>query len=184
MTVNTKLDSKFAKFTVNPQTVSIIKPEVRFYNISQDNYNNYWWFGDGQISNLVNPIHKYNAVPKVYDVKLMVETEHGCIDSAYTQIVVNNEYTMYVPSAFSPDGDEINDKFFVVGNGVDLDVFDLRVYDRWGEVIWQTTDMNDSWDGKTKSGKYVQGGIYKWIVIYQDETGIEYQRSGTVNVIR
>ena len=173
-----------AKFTAQPQVVSIIKPKICFYNLSEDNYNNYWWFGDNQISSLVNPIHNYQATPRVYEVKLLVETEHNCIDSAFTQVTVVNEYTMYLPSAFSPDGDNINDKFFAVGNGVDLDVFNLKVYDRWGEIIWETNDMSHAWDGKTKSGKYVQGGIYKWLVVYADETGIEYQKSGTVNVIR
>jgi len=173
-----------AKFTAEPQTVSIIKPEVRFYNISEDNYSNYWWFGDNQISSIVSPIHNYQPIPRVYDVKLLVKTEHNCIDSAFTQIIVVNEYTMYLPSAFSPDGDDINDKFFAVGNGVNLDAFNLKVYDRWGEIIWETNNMNEGWDGKTKSGKYVQAGIYKWLVVYKDENGIEYQKSGTVNVIR
>ena len=173
-----------AKFTANPQTVSIIKPEVRFYNISEDNVYNYWWFGDGTMSNIESPMHKYAAVPKFYEVKLVVETEHGCVDSIFTQIIVNNEYTFYAPSAFSPDGDGINDSFFVVGNGVNLDAFNLKIYNRWGEIIWETSDMNQAWDGKTKSGKYVQAGVYKWLVNYQDETGIEYQESGNVNVIR
>lgn len=173
-----------ATFSTRPQTVSVIKPEVWFDNISQGNDYNHWRFGDGRMSHNKSPVHNYKPVSENYLVRLIVETEHGCLDSAFTEIIVVNEYTMYVPTAFSPDGDGINDKFIVVGNGVDLDVFNIKIYNRWGEVIFETKDMNYSWNGKTASGKYVQSGVYSWIVTYQDENGIEYQRSGKLTVIR
>ncbi len=173
-----------AQFTATPQTASIIKPEIKFTNLSQDNFYNYWWFDDGNISNLISPTHKYINIPETYNVKLLVKTDKGCADSTFSQVIIVNEYTLYVPSAFSPDNDNINDYFSIVGNGVNLDEFDLKIYNRWGEIIFETTDMTNSWNGKTKSGKYVELGVYKWLITYQDENGIEYQKTGNVTVIK
>jgi len=174
-----------AKFASVPQTISIIKPEVHFYNQSEDNFYNYWDFGDGRMSQQISPIHTFPTIPdKNYYVNLIVESEHGCKDSLQTVIVVENEYTMYVPTAFTPDGDNINDTFKVVGNGIDLNSFKLRVYNRWGEIIWETTNMQDAWDGRIDNGNFAEPGVYTWLLDYTTESGVEFQKSGTVNLIR
>jgi len=172
-----------AKFTANPVTASVIKPEISFFNYSVDNYLNYWWFGDGEMSYSTNPIHNYAEYESYYTVKLKVETEHGCVDSTFTNVKIENVITIYVPSAFSPDNDGINDTFFALGNGIDLDYFNMKIYNRWGEIIFETDDMTQAWDGKSKQ-RFVETGVYKWLITYKDERGIEFQKSGTVTVIR
>jgi len=172
-----------AKFIANPDLVDILKPEVYFENLSEDNYNNYWWFGDGENSFLENPTHIYGDFPNDYTIKLIVETEHGCLDTVLSQVKVENVITIYVPTAFSPDGDGINDKFIVVGNGIDLDNYMIYIYDRWGELIYLNDDLSEAWDGTVK-GQLVQQGVYKWLVVYKDERGVEYQKTGTVTLIR
>ena len=173
-----------AKFITNPQTVSIIDPQINFTNLSQwaDKYT--WSFGDGDSSNVVNPYHKYDNI-QVYNVKLISITNEGCVDSVMQQVIVENEPTVYVPTAFSPDGDNINDLFEIKANGIDLDNYNLKIYDRWGEIIFESNDLYHSWDGKAKSSdNYVKNGTYIWFLVVKYENGIEYEKSGIVTVIR
>lgn len=172
-----------AKFFANPDLVDILNPEVYFENHSTDNFYNYWSFGDGDSSIIESPIHTYANFANEYSISLIVESEHGCLDSVLSHIKVENVITIYVPTAFSPDNDGINDKFYVVGNGIDLDNFNISIYNRWGELIYNSDDIFRAWDG-TANGHNVQPGIYKWLLIYKDENGVEYEKSGTVNVIR
>lgn len=173
-----------AHFLANPQIVSIINPQIDFINLS-NNANSYLWsFGDGDSSKIVNPTHNYSEI-NTYIVKLLAITEKGCLDSAYQTIEIVEEPTFYVPSAFSPDGDNINDFFEIKANSIDLDNFTVKIYDRWGEIIFESTDLYKSWDGKTKNkANFVEIGSYVWLVNFKDVNGVEYQKSGTVTVIR
>ena len=173
-----------AKFYADPIVVNILDPVVDFYNISTDNYSNYWSFGDGDSSLLVNPSHKFN--PNTlgdFLVSLVAVSEYGCKDTAKSYIKVEDIATLYVPTAFSPDNDGINDIFKVSAYGIDTDNFELIVYDRWGEVIFNTKDLFTGWDG-TYNMKLVESGVYSYIVIYKDFTGVEYTKSGILTLIR
>ena len=173
-----------AMFEIADQDVSFLTPTIAFTNYSTDNYYNYWNFGDGAMSNNINPTHKYNNID-YYNVSLIVESIYGCLDSAIQQITINNEFTLYAPTAFSPDNDNINDGFKIVGNGIDTDNFELRIYDRWGEIIWKTNDMYEEWNGSTRNNnKKVQNGTYVWLVVCNDFNNIEQTKSGTVTVIK
>ncbi len=173
-----------AMFEATPEVVSFINPQVEFTNYSTENYNNFWYFGDGNMSNLINPYHSYTQIGE-YDVLLVTETEHGCIDSVKHHITVQNEFTLYIPTAFSPDGDGINDGFKAVGHGIDIDNYYIAVYDRWGEVIWSSTDLFEEWKGTAKNGnKTIQVGTYKWIVVCKDFNGVEHTKSGNVTIVR
>jgi len=173
-----------AHFLANPQTVSIINPEINFLNLSQWADYYLWSFGDGDSSNITNPNHSYNDIDS-YTVKLLASTLEGCIDTVFQQITVEIEPTIYVPTAFSPDNDGINDFFEIKANGMDLDNFNVKVYDRWGEIIFESSDLYKSWNGKAKNNlKFVKIGSYTWLVTVKDANGIELQKSGTVTVIR
>jgi gliding motility-associated-like protein len=173
-----------AKFIADPDVVSIIEPEVYFNNesIGGDSYS--WDFGDSDTSSIENPTHIYptNAITD-YIVTLIVTTNRGCVDTVKKTLRVREEFTFYAPSAFSPDGDGINDFFICKGNGIDLDNYYLAIYDRWGEIIWETNDLYDAWDGIAKTHKKVQNGLYKWHVIYKNSDGVEYKKTGNVTVI-
>ena len=173
-----------AKFYADPPVVSVIKTEISFFNLSIDNYNNYWAFGDGDSSLLVNPSHNYN--PNYlgdFVVELVVESDRGCKDTVRSIIKVEDVATMYVPTGFTPDNDGINDMFIVKASGVDMDDFSMNIYDRWGEIIYTFNDIYSGWDGKIK-GKTVESGVYTWLVVYKDFTGVQYTKSGAVTVIR
>ena len=173
-----------ARFITNPQTVSIINPNINFTNLSQNSDYYIWSFGDGDSSNYASPYHTYSEIDS-YTISLVAVTNYGCKDSAMQTIEVVEEPTLYVPTAFSPDGDEINDLFVIQANGIDLDSYNLRIYDRWGELIFESNDLYYSWDGTAKGNKtLVEIGSYIWLVTVKDINGLETQKSGTVTIIR
>jgi len=171
-----------AKFVNNPYVTDILHSEVYFDNLSQGASSYIWYFGDGAISNIENPQHSYSNVGK-YDVMLIAFTEHNCKDTAISSIVTHDIFTFYVPNAFSPDGDGVNDFFNVFGHGISPDDFQLLIYDRWGELIYKTNDMNKSWDG-TVNGDGASIGSYAWLVQFKDFKGINYEKAGMVTLIR
>ena len=175
----------YAKFIVEPAVISSINSEVQFTNLSNSAYINTWYLGDNDTSNVINPFHKYSINEAgEYRVTLIAETEYGCTDTTRNTIKVQDIATLYVPTAFSPDGDGINDVFNVQANGVDLDSYTMWIYDRWGEIIYKTSDIYNGWDGTVKKNKIAEPGVYSWRLVYKEISGIEYSKAGVVTVIR
>ena len=180
-----------AKFIFKPEVATIVKPTVTFQNLSTLMNAALWDFDDGDSSSLFHPTHKFpNIQPGDYKVTLIVMTVYGCKDTAVSLIPVKPVPTFYAPTAFSPDKDRINDNFFVTGTGINPDEFILKVYDRWGEVIWETkvfnveTGKSEEWDGVAKNNKLCQNGVYTWLVIYKDIDDNIMEQAGTVSLIR
>ncbi len=174
-----------AKFIAEPLVISSVNPEVQFTDLSYGAYNNIWYFGDGDTSSFISPFHKYNIDEAgEYRVTMIAETEYGCTDTTRNTIKVQDITTFYVPTAFSPDGDGINDVFNVQAYGVDLDSYTMWIYDRWGEIIYKTSDIYNGWDGTVKDNKIAEAGVYTWRVVYKEISGIEYSKAGVVTVIR
>ena len=173
-----------ANFDVEKDVVSEITPQIYFYNYSLDNLYNYWSFGDGNISVSISPTHAYSNVGQ-YLVQLIVENDYGCKDTTERPIVMEDVFKLWVPTAFSPDDDGINDGFRAVGEGIDLDNYWIAVYDRWGELIWESDNLFEYWKGDAKGkGKPVQNGVYSWMVVCKDFNGVEHTKNGPITVIR
>ena len=127
---------------------------------------NYWnWsFGTGAISNAQNPTYTY-ADSGHYVVQLIVSNYHGCIDSTEHTIVIDPITTTYIPSAFTPGANGLNDVFMIKGIDVLQKEFDLIIFDRWGEKIFETKDLNVGWNGKwNNTGDFLEGGVYVYTV--------------------
>lgn len=178
-----------AFFQPDPITASIIDPVIYFDNLSSSTFISLWDFNDGSNSFETNPYHRFNSVGK-YDVMLTVEDEKGCKDSSALQVIIVDEYTFYAPTAFTPGTDGINDIFFVTGNGIDENYFNLYIYDRWGEIVFYTDKYNHinpkefGWDGKIKGKNIAEIGTYTWYALYKTTNGVEFQKSGPVSIIR
>jgi len=181
-----------AAFFPYPQVATILEPYVYFENNSSTYYITNWTFGDGDSSNVIHPQHKYDG-PGTYNVMLAVETEHGCVDTTWSEVVIQDIITFYAPTAFSPDFDQMNGLFSPIGHGIDRDHWHLMIYDRWGEKIWETYiydadeetgEVYHGWDGTIRGRKIGETATYAWLVIYRDVTGAEHQRSGLVTLIR
>ena len=181
-----------AQFTFNPLVATVVDPEVVFTNMSTHLYTSYWYFGDGDSSNVENPTHNFpNVIPDVYQTTLIAVSSDGCKDTAIATIPIKPVPMLYGPTAFSPDKDHINDNFYVTGVGVDASNFNLKLYDRWGEIIWETSEWDSEkmksaeWDGTVKSHeKTAQTGVYKWKVVWHDNDGNEHIKVGIVTLIK
>ncbi|MCD6365925.1 MAG: gliding motility-associated C-terminal domain-containing protein, partial [Bacteroidales bacterium] len=179
-----------AQFTTFPEVVTVLNSMVQFNNISQDNVLNYWYFGDGDSSLVESPAHQYPSFSGTYDVSLIVESQDGCLDTALENLTVNDVYTFWAPTAFSPDNDQLNDMFFVTGYGIDTLDFHLYIYDRFGEIIFQTekfdaiTHKSEVWNGTCKNHKVGQNGSYTWLCIFNDVFGKAHQETGRITLYR
>jgi len=175
-----------SKFKADKNIASVINPQINYYNLSSYASTYHWMFGDGDSSIIYSPSHLYPENPNVwYDVTLIVKTEHNCVDTSYDRIFIRDEYTFYAPTAFTPDGDGVNDEWFVVGHGISDENFRLLVFNRWGEIIWESTSQYNKWDGTVKGGKELAPmGEYTWKVYYLDDEKLEHSKAGAFMLIR
>ncbi len=171
------------RFTMDPEYISILKPVVTFTNFSFGASSYLWSFGDTDSSDAVNPVHYYKKLG-TYNVDLIAITNRGCKDTVSARIIVHDEYSFYAPSAFSPDHNTLNDVFTVVGRGINPSKFNMTVYDRWGQLIYETTDLLKGWDGNHLYGGACPNGIYTWMVVYTDLSNVVHHKSGPITLIR
>jgi gliding motility-associated-like protein len=176
-----------AAFTA-PEAVSIIEPSVHFNNTSSAAVSWSWNFGDpndplNNTSTLENPVHVYSQ-PGTYCASLYVENSSGCRDTTEYCVVVEPEYSFYIPNAFTPDGDGLNDEFF--GKGENISEYEMRIYDRWGNMMFYSDDLSKHWDGKVKGGsEAVEMDVYVYTInIKEGKNRIFHNYKGTVTVVK
>ncbi len=115
-----------------------------------------------------NPTHVFNEVG-TYDVMLKVTNQFGCVDSIMKQIIIEDEFVLYIPNAFTPNKPEgLNDVFMVKGMGFLSESFEMRIYDRWGELIYKTNDVYKGWDGSVKGGGKAKQDVYVYKITVKD----------------
>lgn len=188
----------YANFMADPEVATIINPRIRFINLSEGELFVYWYYGDGDSTiNFRNPEHYYSHMGE-YEVTLIAINEEGCRDTATRTVLIKDKFSLYAPTAFTPNGDGINDCFRVCGSGIDANSFYMVIYNRWGEKVFENekfdkdADCNecgkDSWDGtrgdRMKGDEYLPTGLYFWYVTFKDYDGIGHEFSGQVNLIR
>ncbi len=177
-----------AAFTVNEDTAqyySYPSQEFQFTNQSKYAVSYTWLFGDGSTSSEVNPTHSYANMGNYY-VTLIACDSLGCCDTiTYGPIKIRNVNDFYLPDAFTPNGSK-NNRFHIIG--FDLSSAFLKVYNRWGELIFDgagdnATDANEGWDG-TYHGKLQPMDVYVWYATAELETGKVVTKKGNVTLIR
>ena len=173
-----------ASFVADPNTVNVVNPTVHFINLTEYADIYYWYFGDGDSAVAFSPYHLYPPIPFDYLATLFAQNTFGCSDSVSVRISVKGDYTFYAPTAFSPDADGKNEFFIVRGTNIDRNNFKLIVYDRWGEKVFQTDNIDKGWDGRIKEYKQAPLGTYTWIAIFKDKNGVLHEEAGTVTLIR
>lgn len=179
--------SPIASFIFSPNQPTIFSTEVFFDNgsIGADNYEWYFESGSPAMSNLTDPTTLFpEGVAGTYEVILYAITDKGCIDSTSQIIEVHPDINIYAPNAFTPDGNEFNQGWRVFMDGIDIYGFELFIYNRWGEIIWKSHDIEQEWDG-TYNGRLVPTGTYIWNIKAEDLlNGAVYRFDGHVNVLR
>jgi gliding motility-associated-like protein len=175
-----------ADFTFGPQPTTILYPEISFQDSSIGNIVSWQWsFGDlaGSSSTLTNPVFTYPDSGN-YQVTLIVTTSEGCTDVAYHLVEIRGDYAFYMPNAFTPNGDGLNDTFFPKGMGINFSTYELMVFDRWGNMLFQTRDWAKEWDGRVSGSDIVLEDIYIWKVTLEDKYGKKHHYIGHVTVIK
>ncbi len=179
-------EKAIADFTFTPKELDLIDPEVDFSNQSE-NANSYVWnFGDGTNSSEINPSHRYPEEGEKYAACLSANTENGCNDTICKTIIVEDEVLFYVPNTFTPDGDSYNEQFQAVFTaGYDPQNFHLTVFNRWGEVIWESYNADAKWDGTYADGTIVKDGTYIWKIEFKtSENDEKITETGHLNVLK
>ncbi|HNY62710.1 MAG TPA: gliding motility-associated C-terminal domain-containing protein [Bacteroidales bacterium] len=177
-----EIPNPIACFDFSPDGMLTTEQLVSFYNCSSNGENYEWNFGDGHNSTMINPQHQYFNAGN-YNVTLFTSNQYDCIDSTSTLIVVIDKVMVYLPNSFTPNQDGVNDVFIPIFSSVSEIGYQFTVFNRWGEVIFQTTNPSKGWDG-THQNKTVPAGIYSYLLLFQNENGKEFKRSGSIRLIR
>ena len=149
-----------AAFSYSPLDPDPLNLTVDFVNESNNANELEWSFGDGEASTDLDPTHTYSE-SGIYEASLWVSTENGCTDLAMVELEFKDPFLIYIPNAFSPNNDGINDEFNAEGEGIRT--FRMIIYNRWGEELFDIANMNIGWDG-TYKGLPVEAGVYAYRV--------------------
>lgn len=161
----TVVPQPIAAFTYSPTQVDVTDTEVKFTNQSLYATSYSWDFGDGSaISNAENPIHLFPEVGDMrYPVTLTVQNELGCSDMIQKIIEVQDVLIFHIPNSFTPDGDTFNETFNpVFYSGVDIFDFHFVIFNRWGEIVFESYNPASGWNGAYGNQGLVQDGVYIW----------------------
>ncbi len=167
-----------------------IDQEVQFtdasYNGNIISWNWYFMNTAQYTSVLQNPTFMYTE-PGTYPVALVVKSDNGCMDTIVRPLVVGEDYGIYVPNAFTPNADGLNDVFQPKGFGIVK--YEINIFDRWGGKVFSTKEFEKGWDGTMQSKhdvKYgiIEEGTYSWIINVTDVFGKSHELTGHVTLIK
>ena len=172
-----------AGFSVQPQTTSIIDPVISIIDLSvgTDFWN--WNLGDQDTSSGLHPApHTYKDTG-TYTITLITSTLHNCKDTAYQTIVIEPDFVFYIPNSFTPNDDGIND--FFSGKGIFIKQYEMSIFDRWGNLIFFTDDINKPWDGKANHGsEMAQRDTYVYTIKITDYNRRKHTYKGIVTLVK
>jgi len=182
-----------ADFYVHPQVKTYLDEPVKF-SFNDNSLGSIikwlWDFGDGSSQeDNKDVIHYYNGVG-IYTVMHIVIDTNDCADTATNFVKLKDIFTFYIPSAFSPNGDGINEVFEPKGENVDPDNFNMYIYDRWGKLVYKTSIWNNSstvgWNGteNNKNGETYKPDIYVYKILLKEIEGPIHEYEGSLLLIK
>jgi len=170
-----------------PDSIALQLPDtvMQFWNNSSysDPDLSFWDFGNRYtVDNQLDAEGVFQD-SGLFDVQLIVMNELGCPDTIVKPFRVWEQETFFIQSAFTPNGDGVNDVFKIQEKGIVS--WDMQIYDRWGKLVWQTNEVTDSWDGThITTGMEVQQGAYTYTINLEWYRGVTFSRVGTITLIR
>ncbi len=172
-----------AEFMTSKKSVSILFPFIEFGDRSSGASSWQWDFGDGKgTSTDINPVYTYSDTG-AYTIRLIVQNTNGCADTIYGEIEVLQDFALYIPNAFTPNGDHKNDVF--TADGIGIKEYSMMIFDRWGSPIYQSASIQQSWNGTyAKSGKMCPTGAYAYKITAFDTKGKRHEFAGHVALVR
>lgn len=159
-------------------------PYINFKSNSSGETTYYWDFDDGSTSYSENEKHQFEQ-PGSYNVLHIVENSYGCQDSTYVEIIINPAIGIFVPNAFTPDGDGVNDEFFIKGTGLINEDFEMNIYDRWGELIFTSNQLDGKWSGEVKGmPNKAKTEVYVYVISVKDQLYETHELTGHVALLK
>ena len=131
---------------------------------------------------MTNLTHLYGDTG-IFTITLIISDNNGCTDSYQQTISIEGDYIVFTPSAFTPNGDGRNDIFIPEGIGISRDHYEFYVFNRWGELIFESYNPSVGWDG-TYKGKLVKLDAYVWLLRTWDNNQHPHEYMGHVTVVR
>jgi gliding motility-associated-like protein len=175
-----------AAFGAGPQPTTMVNPEITFTDSSYNASTWFWSFGDLNNSSSTdqNPNFTYSD-PECYQVVLTVTSADGCVDTASQIICIGPDVSIYVPNTFTPDDNGLNDEFMPVAIGIDPNEYELWIFDRWGNMIFYSDELDEGWDGRIQGASEIcQIDTYVWKIKCKDILNKKYDLIGHVNLIK
>jgi gliding motility-associated-like protein len=169
-----------AKFTASPKSTSMFNSGIELVDQSENAVRWKWDLGDGFFSAEPSLKHSYPE-PGKYIIKLTVENIAGCISETVEDV---NIVPLFMPNAFSPNNDGRNDVFFDPGYAFDVKTFSMKIFNRWGQLMFSTDNLRNAWDGSTPSGTLAPDGVYVYQLSITNNNDKKFQYNGTVSLIR
>lgn len=184
VSVSDDLPYPHAAFEYRIEGPNLIEQEVQFLNNSIGTTQWTWFFGDGELSNERDPRHHYDRAGD-YLIQLMASNGY-CYDTTYLYVNIDPLLLVYLPNAFTPGTNGVNDYFYPQGEGIELESYDMFIHDRWGNLIWATGNYSKKWDGTNMfTGKEVPVGTYAYIIKFREYADLDrHVYKGVVNLLR
>ena len=159
------------------------KRYILFVKNKDKNTTYYWTFGNAEHSTSSRTKTIYENKGS-FAVNLVATNSFGCENSTRKKVIIKNSATLFTPNAFTPNDDGDNDNFIPISL-LEWDIqFEMTIIDKYGNLIYQTSDKNEPWNGKlNNSGQILTPGIYLWQVITYDTEGTPHRHNGQINLI-
>ncbi len=177
--------SPTADFSCDPDTLlSIFNNTVKFTDLSQGAIYWNWQFGRYSTTTQQNPIFTFPDTGKV-KIRLVVTHPRGCQDSISKILDIRPEIRWFMPNAFTPNGDGNNDGFLGKGSLLGVTDFNMTIWNRWGEQVFETTDPTEEWNGRQKNtGGVSPAGVYVYLVTFTEPRGERLKFKGFATIVR
>ena len=180
-------------YFAGPQPTRAPETEITFDGYSTANVVEWFWtfntFNPLGYSFEQDPVFEFPVTEGgIYPVQLQITDANGCVNVVNRQIEIQSMFNLFIPTSFTPNNDGYNDAFFVEGTDIDPDRFEFEIWNRWGELIWSTTDPTDAWYGQVgeEGQHYVPNGPYSYRIEVHSIEDESFRKEvfGVVTIIR
>jgi gliding motility-associated-like protein len=173
-----------ADFEFTPDENGILYPQVVFGNLSENASRYLWNFGDGSGSSSdLHPVHLFPNADSFY-VSLISYNDYNCSDTVSYYVSFPPMFTFYIPNAFTPNNDGLNDTFTPQGMDFEPASYSMSIFNRWGQEVFRSKDFKNPWDGKDRTGNLLGPGVYAYSIVIGEWTGYTRKFAGNVTIAK